>query len=135
MKKNEPLKGKMMTIPIFIETNVYRDEEIFKFEDVKSAVEGLISDLEAERVGIFPSIDDDDYNIFYADCVKSAVLGLLEEIEAKKKEIDASLSAILNKTKKDTAVNRGALYGWGEALFWIKGKIKKQFPNVFENEK
>jgi len=67
MKKNEPLKGKMMTIPIFIETNVYRDEEIFKFEDVKSAVEGLISDLEAERVGIFPSIDDDDYNIFYAD--------------------------------------------------------------------
>ena len=66
MKKNEPLKGKMMTIPIFIETNVYRDEEIFKFEDVKSAVEGLISDLEAERVGVFPDMEC-GYDIFYDD--------------------------------------------------------------------
>jgi len=71
----------------------------------------------------------------FKEKIKSAILELLKEIEAKEKEIDASLSAMLNKTKKDTAVNRGALYGWGEALFWIKGKIKKRFPNVFENEK
>ncbi|RLE69133.1 MAG: hypothetical protein DRJ34_01530 [Thermoprotei archaeon] len=66
--------------------------------------------------------------------IKSAILELLKEIEAKEKEIDASLSAILNKTKKDTAVNRGALYGWGEALFWVKGKIKKWFADVCEND-
>jgi len=127
MKKNEPLDLTNHTPQILREffkkkkgditytaTDLYEVLEMseMKFkEKIKSAILELLEEIEA------------------------TILELLKEIEAKEKEIDASLSAILNKTKKDTAVNRGALYGWGEALFWIKGKIKKQFPNVFENEK
>jgi len=66
--------------------------------------------------------------------VKSAVQGLLEEIERKKGDVDASLSKILKGEKKDTAVNRGALYGWGEALFWVKKLVKKWLPDVAEGE-
>ena len=64
--------------------------------------------------------------------LKSAVRGLLEEIERKKGDVDASLSKILKGEKKDTAVNRGALYGWGEALFWVKELVKKWLPDVAE---
>jgi len=109
MEENEPLKGKKM---VMIEARLIGKCEVHK----------NIVIIGAEPL---PASE-----FFYADCVKSAVLGLLEEIEAKKREIDASLSAILNKTKKDTAVNRGALYGWGEALFWAEGKIKKWFADV-----
>jgi len=55
--KNEPLKGKI--IP-------EKEENFFREQDVKSAVEGLISDLEAERVGVFPDMEC-GYDIFYDD--------------------------------------------------------------------
>jgi len=66
--------------------------------------------------------------------LKEKVQGLLDEIERKKGDVDASLSKILKGEKKDTAVNRGALYGWGEALFWVKDLIKKWFADVVEGE-
>jgi len=62
--------------------------------------------------------------------VKSAVDLVLKEIEKKENEVNRELSEILDGKKKDTAVNRGALYGWGEALFWVKQKIKKAFEGV-----
>jgi len=64
----------MMTIPIFIETNVYRDEEIFKFEDVKSAVEGLLEEIsKLDRIELeefsdeqFDNLHDPDEVIVHA---------------------------------------------------------------------
>jgi len=64
--------------------------------------------------------------------VRKRAKELLKEIEKKENEVNIELSEILDGKKKDTAVNRGALYGWGEALFWVKQKIKKAFSGVIE---
>jgi len=64
--------------------------------------------------------------------VKSAVQWLLEEIEKKDEEVSNALKEILDGKRKDTNVNRGALYGWGEALFWVKQKIRKAFSGAIE---
>ena len=76
------------------------------------------------------NIDEERY-VSESD-IKSAVEWLLKEIEKKENEVNMELSEILDGKKKDTAVNRGALYGWGEALFWVKQKIKKAFSGVLE---
>ena len=57
---------------------------------------------------------------------------LLKEIEKKDEEVSNALKEILDGKRKDTNVNRGALYGWGEALFWVKQKIRKAFEGVVE---
>ena len=72
----------------------------------------------------------DDGAGFWFNDVKSAVQGLLEEIERQDNEVTKILSEILQGNVKEKAVNRGALYGWREALCWIREKIKKWFPDV-----
>jgi len=66
----------------------------------------------------------------FKELVKQRVEQLLKEIEKKENEVNTELSEILDGKKKETSVNRGALYGWGEALFWVKQKIKKAFEGV-----
>jgi len=66
------------------------------------------------------------------DDLKSAIQGLLEEIEQQDNEVTKILSEILQGNVKEKAVNRGALYGWREALCWIREKIKKWFPDIIE---
>ena len=63
---------------------------------------------------------------------KQRVKQLLEEIEKKENEVNGELIEILDGNRKETSVNRGALYGWGEALFWAKRLIKKVFSEVVD---
>jgi len=69
------------------------------------------------------------------DDIKSAIQGLLEDIERQDNEVTKILSEILQGNVKEKAVNRGALYGWREALCWIREKIKKWFPDVVKEVK
>jgi len=78
------------------------------------------------------TVEFNDEKVVLLEDLKSAIQGLLQEIEQKEREVNTSLSKILEGKKKDTSVNRGALYGWGEALFWAKEKIKKWFPDIFK---
>jgi len=65
---------------------------------------------------------------------KERLQWLLSEIDNKEKEVDLQLKEILDGKKKDTSVNRGALYGWGEALFWVREKIEQAFKDIVKEQ-
>ena len=71
MTEKEPLKGKVTCILDLLEQSSTSElsqlgeAKIVFIEDVKSAVKGFISDLEAEKVAIFPDTDGDGYEVLY----------------------------------------------------------------------
>ena len=97
-----------------------------KFEPLKGKVQECLVEFDGELVR---------NREFRFQDLKSAVQGLLQEIQDKEGDINAELELILDGKKKVKAINRGALYGWNEALFWVKEKIRKWFADVVnENE-
>ena len=79
------------------------------------------------------SVDGDEILGFFFKDVKSALHGLMEDIEQQDNKVSKMLVEILQGKVREKAVNRGALYGWREALSWFRGEIKKWLPDVVED--
>jgi len=99
-------------------------------EILPELIEGFVDDYEKGYIDRDDLIDGLATHIELE--VKKRVEQLLKEIEKKENEVNMELSEILDGNRKETSVNRGALYGWGEALFWTKRLIKKAFSEVVE---
>ena len=121
-QKPEPLKGKVKIYELEVEISKLFIEA-WKEKSEKDYVDSL-SVMEFAKFIVRRKNED----------IKSAVQGLLKEIEQQDNKVTKMLSEILQGKKREKAVNRGALYGWREALVWIKELIKKWFPDICKGD-